>query len=247
MDDNKLLQYSRQIMLPEIGIDGQQRLLEAKVLMIGVGGLGSPVAMYLAAAGVGEITLIDFDSVDLSNLQRQIIHRMDSIGKLKTDSAKHTIHSLNPDCHINTISDLLDEDSMQRQVQAHDVVIDATDNFTTRFMINKTCVMANKPLVSGAAIRWEGQISTFTNQPATPCYNCLYGQDGEEDESCTENGVLAPVVGIIGAMQATEAIKLICNVGSSLEARLLILDALHMQWRSMKIKPDPKCIVCGSQ
>ena len=231
-------------MLPEIGIEGQQRLLDARVLLIGVGGLGSPIAMYLAAAGVGEMTLVDFDSVDLTNLQRQIVHRMDSIGKLKTDSACQTLHSLNPDCKINAIAELLDEAGMQQQVQAHDVVIDATDNFTTRFMINQFCVAEKTPLVSGAAIRWEGQISTFTNQPGTPCYHCLYGQEGEEDESCTENGVLAPVVGIIGSMQATEAIKLICGAGSTLESRLLILDALHMQWRSMKIKPDPECRVC---
>jgi len=244
LDDNKLLQYSRQIMLPEIGIEGQQRLLDARVLLIGVGGLGSPIAMYLAAAGVGEMTLVDFDSVDLTNLQRQIVHRIDSIGKLKTDSAQQTLHSLNPDCKINAIAELLDEAGMQQQVQAHDVVIDATDNFTTRFMINQFCVAEKTPLVSGAAIRWEGQISTFTNQPGTPCYHCLYGQEGEEDESCTENGVLAPVVGIIGSMQATEAIKLICGAGSTLESRLLILDALHMQWRSMKIKPDPECSVC---
>lgn len=231
-------------MLPEIGIEGQQRLLDARVLLIGVGGLGSPIAMYLAAAGVGEITLVDFDSVDLTNLQRQIVHRMDSVGKLKTDSARKTLHSLNPDCKINAITELLDEAGMQQQVKAHDVVIDATDNFTTRFMINQLCVTEKTPLVSGAAIRWEGQISTFTNQPGTPCYHCLYGQEGEEDESCTENGVLAPVVGIIGSMQATEAIKLICGAGSTLESRLLVLDALHMQWRSMKIKPDPQCSVC---
>ena len=231
-------------MLPEIGIEGQQRLLDARVLLIGVGGLGSPIAMYLAAAGVGEITLVDFDSVDLTNLQRQIVHRMDSIGKLKTDSARQTLHSLNSDCKINAITELLDEAGMQQQIKTHDVVIDATDNFTTRFMINQFCVAEQTPLVSGAAIRWEGQISTFTNQPGTPCYHCLYGQEGEEDESCTENGVLAPVVGIIGSMQATEAIKLICGAGSTLESRLLILDALHMQWRSMKIKPDPECSVC---
>lgn len=234
-------------MLPEIGIDGQQRLLDARILLIGVGGLGSPVAMYLAAAGVGEITLVDFDSVDLTNLQRQIVHRMDSIGELKTDSARRTLHSLNPECRINTITELLDETGMREQVKQHDVVIDATDNFTTRFMINQHCVDEQTPLVSGAAIRWEGQISTFTNRPGTPCYHCLYGQDGEEDESCTENGVLAPVVGIIGSMQATEAIKLVCKTGSTLESRLLILDALHMQWRSMKIKADPKCSVCQKQ
>ncbi len=231
-------------MLPEIGIEGQQRLLDAKVLLMGVGGLGSPVAMYLAAAGIGEITLVDFDSVDLSNLQRQIVHRMDSIGKLKTDSASHTLHNLNPDCKINSITEILDESGMQDQIRSHDVVIDATDNFATRFMINRFCVTEQTPLVSGAAIRWEGQISTFTNKPGTPCYHCLYGLEGEEDESCTENGVLAPVVGIIGSMQATEAIKLICDTGTTLESRLLILDALHMQWRSIKIKPDPKCSVC---
>ncbi len=234
-------------MLPEIGIEGQQRLLDARVLLIGVGGLGSPVAMYLAAAGIGEITLVDFDSVDLSNLQRQIVHRFDSIGKTKTDSARQTLLYLNPDCKINTISEILDESSMLQQVKSHDVVIDATDNFTTRFMINRLCVSQQTPLVSGAAIRWEGQITTFTNKPGTPCYHCLYGQDGEEDESCTENGVLAPVVGIIGSIQATEAIKLICDAGSTLESRLLILDALHMQWRSMKIKPDPECRFCQKQ
>ena len=231
-------------MLPEIGIEGQQRLLDAKVLLIGVGGLGSPIAMYLAAAGIGEMTLVDFDSVDLTNLQRQIVHRMDNVGELKTDSAIQTLKTLNPDCRINSITELLDEPAMQEQVKNHDVVIDATDNFTTRFMINQFCVSEQTPLVSGAAIRWEGQISTFTNKPGTPCYHCLYGQDGEEDESCTENGVLAPVVGIIGSMQATEAIKLISGAGTTLESRLLILDALHMQWRSMKIKPDPECSVC---
>lgn len=247
MDDNKLLQYSRQIMLPEIGIDGQQQLLDAKVLLIGVGGLGSPIAMYLAAAGIGQLTLVDFDSVDLTNLQRQIIHSFRNIGKFKVKSARKALNRLNPDCQVNTIKKLLDENNMQAEISRHDVVVDATDNFATRFLINKLCVTEKTPLVSGAAIRWEGQVTTFTNDKNSACYNCLYGTDGEDDESCTENGVLAPVVGIIGSMQATEVIKLITGAGKTLLGRLLILDALQMEWRSMNIKPDPNCQVCSQK
>ena len=232
-------------MLPEIGIDGQQRLLDAKVLLIGVGGLGSPIALYLAAAGVGHLTLVDFDSVDLSNLQRQIIHNFKSIGKAKVKSARKNLRKLNPDCQVDIINELLDEESLQKTISQHDIIVDATDNFATRFLINKFCVKEHKPLVSGAAIRWEGQITTFSNEADSACYNCLYGVDGEEDESCTENGVLAPVVGIIGSMQATEVIKLITGAGKTLQGRLLILDALHMEWRSMNIKPDPDCKICG--
>lgn len=232
-------------MLPEIGFDGQQRLLDAKVLLIGVGGLGSPVAMYLAAAGVGHITLADFDKVDLSNLQRQIIHNFTTIGEPKVTSARQALHSLNPDCQVATIDKLLNETDMQTEIARHDVIVDATDNFATRFMINRYCVMQNKPLVSGAAIRWEGQITTFSNNSGSACYNCLYGAEGEEDESCTANGVLAPVVGIIGSMQATEVIKLLTQAGKTLQGKLLILDALHMEWRSLNIKPDPDCQICG--
>ena len=232
-------------MLPEIGIEGQERLLNARVLLIGLGGLGSPVALYLAAAGIGHLTLVDFDSVDLSNLQRQIIHNFNSIGKAKVKSAKKRLGKLNPDCRVDTINELLNEESLQEQISLHDIIIDATDNFATRFLINRFCVKEQKPLVSGAAIRWEGQITTFSNAADSACYNCLYGVDGEEDESCTENSVLAPVVGIIGSMQATEVIKLITGAGRTLQGRLLILDALQMEWRSMNIKPDPGCKICG--
>ncbi len=232
-------------MLPEIGIDGQERLLDARVLLIGVGGLGSPVALYLAAAGTGHLTLVDFDTVDLSNLQRQIIHNFDSIGKLKVKSARKQLRKLNPDCQVNIIKQLLDEASLQTEIARHDIIVDATDNFATRFLVNRLCVVESKPLVSGAAIRWEGQITTFSNNADSACYNCLYGTDGEEDESCTENGVLAPVVGIIGSMQAAEVIKLVTGAGKTLQGRLLVLDALHMEWRSLNIKRDPKCQVCG--
>lgn len=232
-------------MLPEIGIDGQERLLNARVLLIGVGGLGSPVALYLAAAGIGHLTLVDFDNVDLSNLQRQIIHNFNSIGKPKVKSARKQLRKLNPDCRVNTIKQLLDEKSLQAEITGHDIIVDATDNFATRFLINRLCVAESKPLVSGAAIRWEGQITTFSNNAGSACYNCLYGTDGDEDESCTENGVLAPVVGIIGSMQAAEVIKLVTGAGKTLQGRLLILDALHMEWRSLNIRHDPKCPVCG--
>jgi adenylyltransferase/sulfurtransferase len=244
LDDNRLLHYSRQIMLPEIGIEGQQKLLDSHVLLIGVGGLGSPIAMYLAAAGVGHLTLVDFDTVDLSNLQRQIVHHTGNIGQAKVKSARKKLRKLNPDCQIDIVESLLDEAQLQQHIQRTDVTVDATDNFSTRFMINRLCVAEHKPLVSGAAIRWEGQITTFDNQPGSACYQCLYGSEGEEDESCTENGVLAPVVGIIGSMQATETIKLLTGSGSTLQGHLLILDALHMQWREIKLKADPKCPVC---
>lgn len=233
-------------MLPDIGIEGQQRLLDSRVLLIGLGGLGSPIAMYLAAAGIGQLTLADFDTVDLSNLQRQIIHNIDSIGTFKVESAQSTLKHLNPDCQVNPIKDLLDEKTMQQQINQHDLVIDASDNFITRDMINRLCVITKKPLVSGAAIRWEGQISTFLNDGNSACYHCLYGNDGDEDESCTENGVIAPVVGIIGAMQATEAIKVLCKTGTVLSGKLMILDAFRMQWRTLNIKKDPDCTVCNT-
>jgi len=247
LEDKQLLQFSRQIMLPEIGIDGQQRLLESKVLLIGLGGLGSPIAMYLAAAGVGQLTLVDFDKVDLSNLQRQIIHSLKNVDTAKVESARQTLERLNPSCKVNTINQMLDEQALQNEINNHDVIIDATDNFSTRFLINRLCVKTRKPLVTGAAIRWEGQITTFSNTQDSACYNCLYGMDGEEEETCTENGVLAPVVGIIGSMQATEAIKLITGAGKILQGKLLILDALNMEWRSLNIKADPNCPVCSQK
>lgn len=247
MNDEQLLRYSRQIMLPSIGIEGQEKLLASRVLIIGLGGLGSPVAMYLAAAGIGQLVLADFDKVDLSNLQRQIIHTTENIGKLKVESARNALLSINPDCQVQTISKLLEEDELKDQVRQADLVIDGTDNFTTRFMVNDACVATRTPLVSGAAIRLEGQVSVFTGQPGDPCYRCLYGGGGEMDETCSENGVLAPLVGIIGSLQATEAIKVLTGAGAPLIGRLLLLDALDMQWRTLKLKADPACPTCSGR
>ena len=245
MNDDQLLRYSRQIMLPSIGIDGQERLLESKVLIIGLGGLGAPVAMYLAAAGVGNLVLVDFDKVDLSNLQRQIIHTTDRIDSRKVESARKTLLALNPEIHIETIDHPLNEPELTDRAAQADLVIDATDNFSSRFAINRACHATRTPLVSGAAIRMEGQVSVFNGQPDGPCYHCLYPEGGELDESCSANGVLAPLVGIIGSIQATEAIKILTNSGTSLIGRLLILDAMQMEWRSLKLKADPNCPVCG--
>ncbi len=244
MDDQQLLRYSRQIMLPEIGFEGQQKLLQSRVLIIGLGGLGSPVAMYLAAAGVGELVLVDFDRVDLSNLQRQIIHTSGSIGLPKVESARHTLTDINPECQIHCINQQLEGSALAEQVTKADLVIDASDNFATRFALNEASVATQTPLISGAAIRMEGQVSLFTGIPGDPCYRCLYGDAIEVEQTCSENGVLAPVVGIIGSIQATEAIKVLTGAGTPLKGRLLILDALHMQWRSLKLSADPDCPVC---
>jgi len=245
MNDNQLLRYSRQIMLPSMDIAGQERLLNSRVLIIGLGGLGAPAAMYLAAAGVGRLVLVDFDKVDLSNLQRQIIHTTERIGVSKVESARQTLLALNPEITIETFDRILEESALREQIEQSDLVIDASDNFTTRFAINAACFSSNTPLVSGAAIRMEGQVSVFLGKPGGPCYQCLYPEAGQMDETCSANGVLAPLVGIIGSIQATEAIKVLTEIGTSLNGRLLILDALHMEWRSLKLKPDPECQVCG--
>ena len=245
MDDEQLLRYSRQIMLPEIGFEGQQKLLQSRVLIIGLGGLGSPAAMYLAAAGIGELVLVDFDQVDLSNLQRQIIHTSDSIGLSKVESARNTLTNINPDCRIHCINRQLEGEALSEQVAKADLIIDASDNFATRFSLNEASVATQTPLISGAAIRMEGQVSVFTGAPGDPCYRCLYGDNIEVEQTCSENGVLAPVVGIIGSIQATEAIKVLTGAGTPLKGKLLILDALHMQWRSLKLSADPNCPVCS--
>lgn len=245
MNDEQLLRYSRQIMLPDVDIDGQEKLLAARVLIIGLGGLGSPVAMYLAAAGVGHLILADFDTVDLTNLQRQIAHTSARIGMNKAVSAAQSLRELNPDIRIDCIENILDAESLSGQVQQADIVVDCTDNFQTRFAINAACVVARVPLVSGAAIRLEGQVAIFdARDKASPCYRCLYEEDGD-DATCAANGVLAPLVGIIGSMQALETIKLICGFGTGLTGRLLLLDARHMQWREMKLPKDHQCPVCG--
>jgi adenylyltransferase/sulfurtransferase len=246
MNDQQLLRYSRQIMLSDIDIEGQEKLLAARVLIIGLGGLGSPVAMYLAAAGVGHLKLADFDTVDLSNLQRQIAHTTDSIGQTKIESAAKTLHALNPDIQITCISTALDADALATQVAGVDVVVDCCDNFATRFAVNAACVAAKIPLVSGAAIRLEGQLAVFDNRNSNcSCYRCLYDEDSEENRTCAANGVLSPLVGVIGSMQALETIKLIVGFGQTLAGKLLVFDARYSQWRELKLPKDKHCPVCN--
>lgn len=246
MNDEDLLRYSRQILMPQIGYEGQTRLLNSRVLIIGLGGLGSPVALYLAAAGVGHLVICDFDQVELSNLQRQILHRHADLGRPKADSAHDTLRDLNPGIRIEAVDERLQGEALARQITAADVVIDASDNFASRFAINEACVRARKPLVSGAAIRMEGQVSVFHNErDDAPCYRCLYRDEGELEETCSENGVLAPLVGIIGSVQAMEAVKVLLGLGETLGGRLLLLDAMSMDWRSLKLRKDPACPVCG--
>ena len=248
MNDNQLLRYSRQIMLPQCDIEGQQKLLAAKVLIVGAGGLGSPAAMYLAASGIGNITIYDNDVVDLSNLQRQIAHHTPDIGIDKVISTQQTLKKLNPDVQVLAVKQRLTGEQLELEVEKADVVLDCSDNFTTRFAINKACVRHQTALVSGAAIRFEGQVSVFT--PGTnnsPCYNCLYNSDGEELQNCATNGVIAPITGIIGSIQALETIKLILSVGEPLTGRLLLLDGLTMEWRTMKLRKNSACQTCGDQ
>ncbi|HEB56692.1 MAG TPA: molybdopterin-synthase adenylyltransferase MoeB [Gammaproteobacteria bacterium] len=245
MNDEQLLRYSRQLMLPQIDVAGQEKLLASRVLLIGLGGLGAPVAIYLAAAGIGQLTLVDFDQVDLSNLQRQIVHRTEDIGRPKVDSARDSLLRLNPEIRVSSLNKKLNEDELLAQVQQADIVVEGSDNFATRFAVNQACVKTCTPLVSGAAIRMEGQVSVYLNNGHGPCYRCLYKDEGELDSSCSNNGVLAPVVGIIGSIQATEAIKVITGVGKVLDGRLLLLDAMNMDWRSLKLKKDPACPVCS--
>lgn len=247
MDDSSLLRYSRQILLPEMGIEGQERLINSHVLIIGLGGLGSPVAMYLAAAGVGKLTLVDDDEVDLSNLQRQIVHSTETIGQTKVGSAQHQLARLNPGCTVDIHARRLTEEDLPEMIQQVDLVLDCSDNFSTRFLLNRVCHAQQTPLVSAAAIRWEGQISVFTYQQDTACYQCLYSDNGAEDAlNCSENGVIAPLVGVIGSLQALEAIKLLSHTGTILQSRLMLFDGLQHTWRSIKLNPDPACPICGT-
>ncbi|NVZ08667.1 molybdopterin-synthase adenylyltransferase MoeB [Allochromatium humboldtianum] len=245
MTDDDLLRYSRQILLPQFGIEGQERLRESSVLVVGLGGLGSPVALYLAAAGVGRLLLADFDRVDLSNLQRQILHTTDRIGLTKTESARQTLRALNPGVELVTVETSLTPENLAEQVAKVDLVVECSDNFATRFAVNAACQTAHVPLVSGAAIRLEGQVTAFSGQPGGPCYRCLYPDEGSIDETCTANGVLAPLVGIIGSIQAAEAIKILTGLGAPLFGRLLLLDAARMEWREVRLRPDPACPVCA--
>lgn len=248
MNDNQLLRYSRQIMLPQIDIEGQQKLLSANVLIVGAGGLGSPAAIYLAAGGVGSMTIYDDDEVDLSNLQRQIAHHTSDIGTDKVISTRQTLNRLNPEVNVRAVKQRLANEQLESEVSQADVVLDCSDNFLTRFAINHACVKYQTPLVSGAAIRFEGQVSVFTpGKNNSPCYNCLYSNDGDEQLNCATNGVIAPITGIIGSVQALEAMKLITDIGETLTGRLLLLDGLTMEWNTMKLRKNPNCPTCSGQ
>lgn len=246
MNNNDLLRYSRQILLSDIDISGQEKLLKSTVLIIGLGGLGSPVALYLASAGIGTLILNDYDDVEMSNLQRQIIHQGDHIGQSKTLSAYTRLQSINPDINYQLINKQLDGTELASLITSSDLVIDCTDNFSSRFQLNQLCYEHNTPLVSGAVIRMEGQITSFDFTKADQaCYRCLYQEEGEIEDTCSTTGVLAPVAGIIGSIQATEAIKLLLGL-PSLAGRLQILDAKYMQWREIKLRKNRQCPVCST-
>jgi len=249
MQDQELLRYSRHILLDAIGIEGQERILATHALVIGAGGLGSPVAMYLAAAGIGTLTVTDHDTVDLTNLQRQIAHRTASVGSPKVESLKRTVHELNPLTQVNALQIRADSDTLDALVQAADVVLDCCDNFKTRHAVNAACVRHGKPLVSGAAIQFDGQISVYDTRAAeAPCYACIFPPDaGFEEARCATMGVFAPLVGIIGSMQAAEALKLVTGVGRSLNGRLQMLDGRAMEWNEIRLPRNPTCPVCSAR
>jgi molybdopterin/thiamine biosynthesis adenylyltransferase len=247
MNDDALLRYSRHILLPEIGVEGQERLLASHALVIGAGGLGSPIALYLASAGVGRITICDGDTVDLTNLQRQIVHRTQAIGQPKAESARTTLATINPLVEVVALKERVAEDRLAELAGRADVVLDASDNFTTRHAINRACVANRKPLVSGAAVRFDGQVAVFDLRAAeAPCYACLFPEDGEnEDMPCAIMGVFAPVTGIIGTIQAAEALKVLMGIGETLVGRLLLVDALAMELRAIRFRKDAGCPVCA--
>ena len=247
MNDEQLLRYSRHILLPEIGIEGQEKFLASTALIIGAGGLGSPVAMYLAAAGVGTIALADGDAVDLTNLQRQILHTTGSIGKPKAASGREALAKINPEVNVVPLQRRLEGEELDRLVAGASVVLDCSDNFATRHAVNRACVRHRRPLVSGAAVRFDGQVSVFDlRDDSSPCYQCLFPENAElEEVRCAVMGIFAPLTGIIGAVQAAEALKLLAGAGDTLKGRLLILDALAMQWRTVKLAKDPSCAVCA--
>jgi molybdopterin/thiamine biosynthesis adenylyltransferase len=247
MDDQHLLRYARHILLDELGIEGQERLLSARALIVGAGGLGSPAAYYLASAGVGRITLADDDEVELSNLQRQILHTTDRLGWSKAESGRRALLDLNPDVQVQARVQRLLGAELDDAVAIADIVLDCCDNFATRHAVNRACVKHRKPLVSGAAIRFAGQISVFDlRRDDAPCYHCLFPEaDDVEELRCATTGVLGPLVGIIGSMQAAEAIKILAQMGDPLVGRLLCLDALTMQWNEVRFHRDPGCLVCG--
>lgn len=246
LNDDELLRYSRQLMLPGFDVAGQLLLANAHVLIIGAGGLGSPVALYLAAAGIGKITLVDDDVVELSNLQRQVAHQESSLGQSKVESAKNSLAALNKECQVEALLERFEESNWQGRFSSFDVVLDCSDNFDTRFAVNRLCFAAGVPLVSGAAIRMEGQLAVYDpRDPKSPCYRCLYSEDGEDNLNCSTTGVLAPLVGVIGSMQALEAIKLIAGYGEPSAGKLLVYDALAMSWRRLSLPKNPDCPVCS--
>lgn len=246
MTDDQLLRYSRHILLEEIGVEGQERILAGRVLVIGAGGLGSPVALYLAGAGVGQVTLVDHDTVDLTNLQRQVAHTMERVGRPKVESARAAMAAINPEVQVRALNLQADAQLLDELLADADVVLDCCDNFRTRQLVNQACVAHGKPLVSGAAIRFDGQISVYdTRRPEAPCYACVFPPDQEFEETrCATLGVFSPLVGIIGTMQAAEALRLLAGVGSSLTGRLQMLDARYMEWNEVRTRRDPNCPVC---
>ena len=246
MNNKEKSRYARQIRLSYVGEEGQQKLLDSTALIIGMGGLGSPAAMYLAAAGVGRLIISDFDQVEDSNLQRQIIHRTQDIGELKALSAKRAIAELNPDCVVEALDWQLEENELEEYARKADIVLDCSDNFPTRFAINRVCVKQKTPLVSGAAIRMEGQIASYIPDLGGPCYQCLYKQEFENTETCAAEGVLSPVVGVIGTMQALQTMLILIGQVEQLNGKLLLFDGLSMEWQKVQIPKNPNCAVCGA-
>ena len=249
MDDQQRLRYSRHLLLNEFGEEAQERLLASHALVVGAGGLGSPALMYLAASGVGRITVCDGDRVDLTNLQRQVVHRMESVGNPKASSAAATLATINPDIRVEALEERAGPERLLSLVRAADVVLDCSDNFPTRHALNKACVAARKPLVSGAGIRFDGQVAVFDlRREGAPCYACLFPASGQSpEERCATMGVFAPLVGIIGTLQALEALKLLAGIGESLAGRLLLFDALATRWHEVRLARDPQCPVCAAQ
>lgn len=248
MTKDQLLRYSRQLLLPQIDLEGQEKLLKSKVLIIGLGGLGSPVSMYLAASGIGTLILCDPDTVDLSNLQRQILYKTKDVNRNKTDAAAESLHELNPDVQLITIASRLEEDRLLEETNDADIVIDASDNFPTRYALNIACMSTNTPLISGSAIRMMGQVTSFRfDISPTPCYHCLYPDVDTYRETCSDAGILTPLVGMIGSIQAAEVVNILLGLGKSLHGRLLQIDARDMTWRSSIFKSDPECPICSAQ